>query len=82
MIFENKSCNQYFLNIGSVTIKESGFVLTKHQLLRNILSNLCRAASYKFNALTHFMPPVSFYTHWKHKRTRGFWPFSKGYRKR
>ena len=31
MIFENKSCNQYSLNIGSVTIKESGFVLTKHQ---------------------------------------------------
>ena len=30
------------------------------------------------NALTHFMPLVSFYTAWKHQKTSGFLMFSGG----
>ena len=32
--------------------------------------------------LTHFIPLISFYTPWKHKKTRGFSDVFRGYRKR
>ena len=67
--------------MGTLTLHELMLSLKKNEgqniLLEERYSELFRKRSIDIY-LKHFMPLLSFYTHWKHQKTSGFLIFSGG----
>ena len=84
----NVSFSKYFVNVLNkwllmfIQKSHSGLVFFLAFSFLSLVFSLCNASENIIKVFTHFAPLVSFYTPWKHQKTRGFLIFSGGYRKR